>query len=610
MIRKLMQSYYAKISLICICIVSIVTGMFSYLCYNLISRQNVSEHLSDYNVLISNQSAALSSRITSFSDFFYPVFNDPEAYAALCDLYLSPNGSLPNETMDILLDTMNALCASDSYCCGVLLLTKTGRLYLYDTKYVSLIPLNFVRTTFRFTPYRVQIITDSQISELSSNMELPASHVYGLSGTLFRYKDNLLDNLGYMIALYSTEEFNNILASSGLENSAIFTIEDDSFSVIYSSDGNYNATGLEELLAQPSRKTVNNARLVSSAGEDYYISSLYQNHYNYYTTYMLPAGNIPLSTAQRLLLLFCLLLPLLCILLYSIVFRSSGRKVRNILNSMEIVGRNNLSYRMAVPKGKDEFVSITHSFNHMCDELQKNVENVYLFEISQRKSELYAMQTSINPHFLYNALEQIRVQILNGEGEKASRMLLLLSKMYRYQTRRNLFISIAEECAQTENLINLYSYRISDCEYEIYVDNAAKRYGIPKNLLQPLIENSFVHGFSPEQENGMITITALFPEGAEKIRFTIEDNGRSVTPPDLELLREKLSQPVMNRDEENGFALSNVNNRLKLVFGESACLQLSVGENGSGFQVSFSIPPVLPDKLAASYSRSAPELPM
>ena len=130
MIRKLMQSYYAKISLICICIVSIVTGMFSYLCYNLISRQNVSEHLSDYNVLISNQSAALSSRITSFSDFFYPVFNDPEAYAALCDLYLSPNGSLPNETMDILLDTMNALCASDSYCCGVLLLTKTGRLYL------------------------------------------------------------------------------------------------------------------------------------------------------------------------------------------------------------------------------------------------------------------------------------------------------------------------------------------------------------------------------------------------------------------------------------------------------------------------------------------------
>ena len=83
----------------------------------------------------------------------------------------------------------------------------------------------------------------------------------------------------------------------------------------------------------------------------------------------------------------------------------------------------------------------------------------------------------------------------------------------------------------------------------------------------------------------------------------MEDNGRSVTPEDLELLREKLRQPVMNRDEENGFALSNVNNRLKLVFGESARLQLSVGQGGTGFLVTFSIPPVLPEELAASYSK-------
>lgn len=605
MIRKLMQSYYAKISLACICIVSIVTGVFSCLCYGLISRQNVSEHLNNYNILANNQSAALSSRLASFSDFFYPVFNDPEAYEALCELYLSPNGSLSNETTDLLLDTMNALCASDPYCCGMLLLTRTGRLYQYDTKYVSLIPLNFVRTTFRFTPYQIQIITDSQISELSSDLELPASHVYGLSGTLFRYKGNELENLGYMIALYSTEEFGNILTSSGLEDTAEYTITDSAFSVIYSSEGNYDSGNIESLLSQPVRDTVNNARLISAAGNDYYISSLYQNNYDYYTTYVLPAENIPASAAQTLLLLFSLLLPLGCILLYSTVFRSSGRKVRNILNSMEIVGRNNLSYRMAIPKGNDEFASITHSFNHMCDELQKNVENVYLFEISQRKSELYAMQTSINPHFLYNALEQIRVQTLNGDGNKAAHMLLLLSKMYRYQTRRNLFISIAEECAQTENLINLYSCRISDCEYEIHADAGAKKYGIPKNILQPLVENSFVHGFTPEQENAFLTITAAFPEGAEKIRFTIEDNGRSVTEEDLELLREKLRQPVMNRDEENGFALSNVNNRLKLVFGEGACLELSVGEGGSGFRVAFSIPPILPEDLAASYSGTA-----
>ena len=113
---------------------------------------------------------------------------------------------------------------------------------------------------------------------------------------------------------------------------------------------------------------------------------------------------------------------------------------------------------LPVPKNDDEFTQIIKSFNRMCDDLQRNVEKAYLYEIAQRKAELYAMQTSINPHFLYNALEQIRVQILKSNSAAASHMLLLLSKMYRNQTRRNLYITIAEECSQSENLINFYMY--------------------------------------------------------------------------------------------------------------------------------------------------------
>lgn len=118
----------------------------------------------------------------------------------------------------------------------------------------------------------------------------------------------------------------------------------------------------------------------------------------------------------------------------------------------------------------------------MCDDLQRNVEKAYLYEIAQRKAELYAMQTSINPHFLYNALEQIRVQILKSNSAAASHMLLLLSKMYRNQTRRNLYITIAEECSQSENLINFYMYRYGDFEYEFNIHSSIKIYGIPKIL--------------------------------------------------------------------------------------------------------------------------------
>ena len=121
----------------------------------------------------------------------------------------------------------------------------------------------------------------------------------------------------------------------------------------------------------------------------------------------------------------------------------------------------------------------------MCDELQHNIEKAYLFEISQKKAELYAMQTSINPHFLYNALEQIRVQITQGKYSDASQMLLLLSKMYRNQTRRTLYVSIGEELNLCENLINLYMYRYGNFDYEFFIGNSLKIYGIPKTHYSP-----------------------------------------------------------------------------------------------------------------------------
>lgn len=72
----------------------------------------------------------------------------------------------------------------------------------------------------------------------------------------------------------------------------------------------------------------------------------------------------------------------------------------------------------------------------MCDALQENVEKSYIYELQQKKSDLYALQTSINPHFLYNTLEIIRVQLTQGKNADASQMILLLSKIYRSQTNR------------------------------------------------------------------------------------------------------------------------------------------------------------------------------
>ncbi len=591
MLCKVTKSYFANIILVCTLLVFFVTSTLLYVCQLLIRQQELSSRLSDYDVAITTLSGTLSARVTAFSDFFFPIFNNSDAYDALCELYRSPNGDISAEASETLLSTLHSLCSADHYCCGLLLLTRSGLLYQYDIRYGTLMPIKLTRTIFRFTPYKLQLLTDDQICNLSSALEKPAEHLYGLSGTIFRSGEDTVSNLGYLIVLYSADEFTSALNESGLTDTALFSIRNSAGELLYSSDGSPGG--------EPVTIVEKNRIPVMISGKKYYISTLIHPKYQYSVTYQFPESSLKTSYLQNILLLVGIGIALSCILLYSVVLRSANHRVNNIRQGMALVGHNNLSYRMPVPRSNDEFTSIIQSFNHMCDELQRNIENTYLFEISQRKAELYAMQTSINPHFLYNALEQIRVQILQGKNEDATQMLLLLSKMYRYQTKRDLFISIGEECAQAENLVNLYSYRFADCDYEFDVENSLRKYGIPKNILQPLIENCFVHGFSPSSTGNLILISICASRQGEDVRllFTIENNGAALLPEKFTYLSEKLQQPVLTGTETNGFALSNVNSRLKLTFGESASLKLSPGRDGSGFLVSFQIPPLLPEQL-------------
>ena len=94
-----------------------------------------------------------------------------------------------------------------------------------------------------------------------------------------------------------------------------------------------------------------------------------------------------------------------------------------------------------------------------------------------------------------------------------------------------------------------------------------------------------------------ISIQPIFIEGNEWLEFHIDDNGSSISQNDINALKQKLTQSALNGDDENGFALPNVNSRLQLVFGKESGLYPSIGKDGHGFRISFRIPPVLPENL-------------
>ncbi|MDO5423665.1 MAG: histidine kinase [Eubacteriales bacterium] len=597
MIKKIISGYYSRMLLLCIAIVCTVTITLFILCNSLIEQRQRAEYLKSYDIELNNLASILSSKEDALANTLTPVFSSTSRYQTLCRLYKDRNLSVSSVSYSII-QMMREICQYDSHCRGILLRTGNGRLFQYSPVYDTLVSIPLTLTTgFTFTPYQLQVLSDAQLEALSPEYEKPSDHVYGLCSTLFDYQGTSMLPLGQLIVLYTTSEFANSVASAYLAEDALFTITDKDQNILYSSDGNYESLEHRILPNLSEGLTVSGSQNLD--GTKHFYASVWNVEYDYQTSYQIPASGVAQSSSRFILAALASLICFASILLYVVTLQRSDRKIKTIQTGMGRVGQNNLDYRLPVPKSNDEFTQIILSFNRMCDELQQNVEKAYLYEISQKKAELYAMQTSINPHFLYNTLEQIRVQIMQRRYGDASQMILLLSKMYRNQTRRNLYVSIGEELNLCENLINLYMYRFGNFEYEFVIDHSIKIYGIPKNTLHPLIENYFTHGLVPERDDNLLTVSvhAVWEGEQEWLEFSIDDNGASISEEDLAVLEEKLSQPVLDRKEDNGFALSNVNARLKLVFGEASRIYPSRGTDGCGFRVRFRIPPVLPENL-------------
>lgn len=598
MIKKMISGYYSRMLLFCITIVCTATITLFIFCGSLIEQRQRAEYLRNYEIELNALASILSSKEAGLTSALTPVFSSTSRYQTLGRLYRERTLPLSSVSYSVI-QMMREICQYDSYCRGILLRTGNGRLFQYSPVYDTLVSIPLTLTAgVTFTPYRLQVLSDAQLEALSPEYEKPSDHVYGLCSTLFDYRGTSVLPLGQLILLYSTSEFSNSITSARLDEDALFLITDRNQNILYSSNGNYltptNGSPQNLLDGLPA------SGKLTSDGADYFYTSVWNvDQYDYLTFCRIPASRIARSSPRFILTALASLICFTSILLYVVTLRRSDRKIKTIQTGMGRIGQNNLNYRLPVPKSNDEFTQIILSFNRMCDELQQNVEKAYLSEITRKKQELYAMQASINPHFLYNTLEQIRVQILQGRSADASQMILLLSRMYRNQTRRNLYVTIAEELNLCENLINLYMYRFGNFEYEFFIDHAARIYGIPKNTLHPLIENYFTHGLVPERSDNLLTVSVrLILEGEGMLlEFSIENNGASISEENLASLEEKLARPVLEQSEDSGFALSNVNTRLKLVFGESSRLYLSAGTDGRGFRVRFRIPPILPENL-------------
>lgn len=252
------------------------------------------------------------------------------------------------------------------------------------------------------------------------------------------------------------------------------------------------------------------------------------------------------------------------------------RPVRGLVKAMKDFEANAAGYRYAAPSERvAELQTLSDSFEHMVGMIQNLMERVRREEITLRKTELKALQAQINPHFLYNTLDSIQWMCEQGENEDAVRMVGALAKLFRISiSHGNELIPIRDEVRHAQSYLIIQSFRYKNqFTYSFYVDPETEDCLCNKITIQPLIENAIYHGLDRMVDEGKITVTVK-PHG-EDILITVADNGVGMTEEQcLKILQKE-------RSDSSGIGVKNVNDRLKIHFGErygiSIASELDVG---------------------------------
>lgn len=278
------------------------------------------------------------------------------------------------------------------------------------------------------------------------------------------------------------------------------------------------------------------------------------------------------------------------------IARSMNVRLASILRHMKKV-KNEQFVPIEARETHDEIGQLQSEFNRMTLQIKTLIDDVYKadihrksLELERRKAQLNALQSQINPHFLFNALETIRMRSLIKNETETAKIIQNMARLLRSSlTWHKDRITVEEELEFIHCFLEIQQYRFGDrLSYHLDVDPAALKAVIPKMVFLPIVENASIHGIEPMKEGGQIDIGIRLT--FNYLEFSVRDNGAGMQPEQVRRI-----YGYLEKDEGLGerIGLQNVIYRLKMLYGERVGLFIDSAP-GKGTFVRISLP-VHPD---------------
>lgn len=280
------------------------------------------------------------------------------------------------------------------------------------------------------------------------------------------------------------------------------------------------------------------------------------------------------------------------VLITYFISRSLSRRLTIITNTMRDVGSSGLDVRVQI-EGNDEVGQLAQDFNKMMDRICALNEITYRAEVLRRDATIKALESEIDPHFLFNALQTIGMMAeIKGDLDIAD-AITSLGAIVRYNlSHGSEMIPLSQEIEHVRTYCTLQNLILNNrLRLTVSIPEAFLEYQMPRMLLSPLVENCILHGF--RNFTGECHIGISLQSDSRQLRLLVEDNGNGIDPDHMEKLKAYLDEawnaPAAFDTSGNGIALKNVHQRIRLKYGAPYGLTLE-SQVGTGTRVSILLP--------------------
>ncbi|MCK3905623.1 sensor histidine kinase [Streptococcus suis] len=275
------------------------------------------------------------------------------------------------------------------------------------------------------------------------------------------------------------------------------------------------------------------------------------------------------------------------------VFKRYEVQVLDIVDTMQEIRGSDRNLRLQTDNKEQEMHLISSEINQMLDALDQSIQDIYRLQLAQKDANMRALQAQINPHFLYNTLEFFRMYAVSKQMDELGDMIYEFSSLLRSSVTQTKMTTVAEELSFCEKHSYICQIRYPrSIAYAYQIEPGCENVEIPRFVIQPLVENYFVHGVDLKRKNNALSVKAL--RHGQDMEILIRDNGKGMEQGILEAYQHLLASRELTQDNHaKSIGLRNVHERLLLYFGERYHIKLESREGG-GVTYSILLEKVLP----------------